>query len=325
MKNKKVLIVRLGAIGDIVHTTIIADAIKAKHPNWVIDFLTTEYFSELLENHPSVDNIIFWKEEDKKLIGFLKFAKVLFDNHYDYFFSPTLSLKTFLLSLLIFPKKIRFKKRFNGLWVEKYFQMAKSVIKDLEMPKNLSLGLSSSAIDKINNEISKYPKPYFVIAPGRTIDNGRQGRLWNIEKWKELCKLISNNYGGTIFVLGSNNEKETHEILADNNVIIKTGEYSIAESKALFTKTDLVISGDTGPIHIASAFNVKTLALLGSTNPKHIKPYGENGNYISADYSCLYCWKRKCPYLKNGEKYTPCMENLSPKRVFDKIQSIMNN
>lgn len=322
MKDKRVLIVRLGAIGDVVHTTIIADAIKAKHPNWIIDFLTTEFFSELLENHPSIDNIIFWEEKNKKIKGLLKFAKKLFKYHYDYFFSPTLSLRAILLSILIFPKNIRFKKKYNGLWVENYFRIAKSVIKDIELPKTLSLGLSDSAIEKIDNEISKYPKPLFVVAPGRVIDNGRQGRLWNIEKWKELTQLILKKYGGTIFVIGSPIERELHNSLSNDNVIVKTGEYSIAESKALFAKSDLVISGDSGPVHIASAFNVKTLSLLGSTDPKNIKPYGENGHYVSADYDCLYCWKKKCPYLKEGEKYTPCMEKLTAEKVFEKIKEI---
>ena len=73
---------------------------------------------------------------------------------------------------------------------------------------------------------------------------------------------------------------------------------------------------------MASAFNVKTLALLGSTNPKHIKPYGKNGYYVSADYDCLYCWKKKCKHLKDGEKYTPCMEKLTPNKVFEKIKKI---
>lgn len=322
MKTKKVLIVRLGAIGDVVHTTIIADAIKNKHPDWQIDFLTTKYFEKLLENHPSIDNVLFWEEEDKKAKGFLRFAKELFNNHYDYFFSPTLSLRTFLLSLLIFPKKKSFKKNFDGPWVENYFLMAKNLIKDLEIPEKLSLGLSQNSINKINNEISKYPKPHFVIAPGREIDNGRQGRLWNIESWKRLNNLILDNYGGTIFVIGSPNEKETHNILANNNVIIRTGEYSIEDSIALFSKADLVIAIDSGPVHMASAFNVKTLALLGSTNPKHIKPYGKNGYYVSADYDCLYCWKKKCKHLKDGEKYTPCMEKLTPNKVFEKIKKI---
>ena len=325
MKSKKVLILKLGALGDVVHTTIIADAIKAKHPDWTVDFLTGNLFVSLLNNHPSIDNIMIWQDEYKTLKGFFKIVKILFDKHYDYFFTPALSLRTFLFSLLIFAKKVRFKKKTGDLWVKDYFQMAKSVIKDLEMPEKLSLGISNEILVRIDNEISKYPKPYFAIAPGRVIDNSRQGRLWNIEKWKELTQLLTNKYGGTIFVLGSADEFETHKLLIGDNVIIKTGKYSIEDTKALLSKADLVISGDTGPIHIASAFDVRTLALLGSTNPKHIKPYGENGHYVSADYDCLYCWKKKCPYLKESERYTPCMESLNPEKVFDKIQSIMNN
>ena len=92
----------------------------------------------------------------------------------------------------------------------------------------------------------------------------------------------------------------------------------------MLSQADLMISGDTGPIHIASAFGVKTLALLGSTSPDKIKPYGENGFYISSKHNCKYCWKKKCPYLKENETYTPCMEALSVEEVFTEVQKILN-
>ena len=85
-----------------------------------------------------------------------------------------------------------------------------------------------------------------------------------------------------------------------------------------------MISGDSGPLHVASAHNIKTLALLGSTSPDKIKPYGKNGYYISAKYKCLYCWNKKCKYLTVNRVQTPCMEALSVDEVFEKIKEIYN-
>lgn len=323
MSNKKVLIIKLGAIGDIVHTSIICEAIKSKHPDWTIDFLTSKDFVKLLENHPYIDNIIPWEQEYKSLKGFFEIIKLYFSGQYDYYFSPTLSLRTFIFSILTFPKKFKFKKKLGGMWVEDYFQMARTIVKDIQLPKTLTLGVSEEANLIVENEIKNYARPYFVIAPGRVVDNTRQGRLWNVEKWKELTNKLISEYGGTVFVVGSKYEREVHKVLENENIIIKSGEYELEHSKAILSKADLVISGDTGPIHIASAFNVKTLALLGSTDPKHIKPYGENGYYVSADYECLYCWKKKCPYLKKEEKYTPCMEKLTVEKVFEKVKEII--
>ena len=75
---------------------------------------------------------------------------------------------------------------------------------------------------------------------------------------------------------------------------------------------------------MASAHNIKTLALLGSTSPDKIKPYGQNGYYISADTDCKYCWQKKCKHLTNGEKYTPCMEKITTDMVINKVREILN-
>ena len=323
MAQRKVLIIKHGAIGDIVHTSIIAQAIKEAHPDWKIDFLVGESYVSLLDNHPYIDKVISWKHSQNKTFkGFLKLFIEIFKARYDYIFNPTNSLKTIILSTLTLPKKSIRRKNHGGLWVEDYFKMAKKAIPEVNMPNRLTLGISDIANEKIEKELEGYKKPFFVIAPGRNIDNIRQGRLWNIQKWNELTELLLNKYNGTVFVLGGKDEKENHKLLEKENVVIKSGDYSLSESNAMLSKADLMISGDTGPLHIASAFNVKTLALLGSTSPKQIKPYGENGNYISADFNCLYCWNKKCKLMEDGKIYTPCMEALSPKKVIEKIEEI---
>ena len=322
MDSKRVLIMRLGAIGDLVHTSVIAQAIKLKHPDWQIDFLTEKWYIPLLENHPYIDRIISWESSYKSITGFFEITKQLYKEHYDYFISPTYSTRTILLSILIFPKKNIFKKNYGGLWVEDYFQMAKKCDKALEIPKNLVLGINSEIDERIKNEFKELARPYFVIAPGRVVDNTRQGRLWNINKWKELASKLLQKYGGTVFTIGSNGEIESHKKLESENIIIKTGKFNLDETKSFLAKADLMISGDTGPAHIASALDIKTLALLGSTSPEQIKPYGDKGYYISADYDCLYCWNKRCKRMKENDIYSPCMEALTVDKVMKKIEEI---
>ena len=307
-----------------MHTTIIAEAIKLKHPDCKIDFLTLPACVALLKDHPCIDETIIWENSYKDSFkDFINIALKLFKKRYDCIFSPSRVVWTTLLSIFALPKKIIFNRKLGGLWVDDYFQMAQRVFKDLEKPEKLTLGLSKEAVENIETELKKYAEPYFVIAPGRVMDNLRQGRLWNIDKWKELSQMLTQRYGGTVFVIGNKKEREKHIILSADNVIIKSGEYSIEESNALFSKATLMISGDTGPVHMASACGAKTLALLGSTSPKQIKPYGKNGYYVSAEYDCLHCWRKKCKRLKEGEIYTPCMEALSANTVMKKVEEIL--
>ena len=201
--------------------------------------------------------------------------------------------------------------------------MAKNVIKEIELPERLYLNSDITGFDQYEEIIKDCPRPHFIISPGGANDKNRQGRIWNIQKWKSLCEKLYQEYKGTIFVCGSSDEIEKHYCLETECVKILTGKLNTKEMSQFISKSDMFISGDTGPLHVASAHNIKTLALLGSTSPDKIKPYGPNGHYISAKYDCLYCWQKKCRYKEENKDYTPCMEALSEQEVFEKIRQIL--
>ena len=320
--KKKILVIRLGAIGDVVHTTIIAKAIKEKYPEYKVHYLTQSDVAPVLINHPYIDKVIIWEKKYRKSFRYVTdIIKGLFSERYDVIFSLTNSIRNFYLSLLAFPKKIVTVKKHKGLWVEAYFNSAKKAFPELEIPKSLSLGTDNKDLETVSKLLSDHPKPHVMIIPGGGTDKNRQGRIWNINKWAELSDSITKRYGGTVFVVGSKSERQYHEVLARENTVITSGNYSLSESSALLSKSDLVISGDTGTLHIASAHGVPSIAILGSTSPDKIKPYGDNGFYIEPSFHCKYCWEKKCKHLKNNEKYTPCIESITSETVLNKIIS----
>lgn len=324
-KCKKILIIRLGAIGDVVHTTIIPKAIKKAHPDWIVEYLTQSEIAPILENNPYIDKVHPWCRKDRKSIKYLlKTGCELFKSRYDVVFCLTNAIRNMILSVMACPKRIVFRKTGSGLWVEDFFYSAKSVFPELEKPDTLSLSVNEKFIGEIKSRLDDCAKPHIVIIPGGGTDRNRQGRIWSLENWEKLSAELNQVYGGTIIVCGSKGERKYHEKISGNNIILTSGEYSLAQTSALLSLADLVISGDTGTLHIASAHNVKTLALLGSTSPDKIKPYGTNGYYISADTDCKYCWKKRCKYLHEGEKYTPCMEAITVDMVMKKIKDILN-
>ena len=316
MKRKKVLIIKFHAIGDVVHSTVIPYVIKQKHPECEIHFLTSAGNAVLLSNCPYIDKTLEYKNDK------IKTLKQLFKERYDTIISLNYTLTNYLLTFLSFPKQIFFRSYKGTSWVENYFYTAKKVFKDVELPDRLHFESKNSKTKSyIADKINTYPRPYTIINPGKLKDNPRQGRTWNINNWKTLAKNILNQYGGTVFVTGNKKEQEYHNKLNDNNIVVLSGLFSLEESCSVLSMADLVISGDSGPIHIASAFNVKTLAILGSTSPEKIKPYGKNGYFIGPKNNCKYCWKKKCPYIRSDNEYAPCMESITPQIVMDKISS----
>lgn len=304
MEKKKVLLIKMGALGDIVHSTVIPQAIKESYPDCEIHYLTTQFHTSILEQSPYVDKIIVYKNK------LFETVKELFKNRYDVIFGLNYTLKIALLSYLLLPQRVVFRGYKGVSWVENYFNTAKVVFKNIKLPERLHLLQDEELSKNFEEELKKFPKPHILFCPGRVSNNARQGRIWNIDKWNELSKEILKRYGGTIFVIGSTNEKKYHEVLEKEHVYIYTGKHGLKQTMAFISNADFMISADSGPVHVASAYNVKTISILGSTSPDKIKPYGENGYYVGPKTECKYCWKKKCDKLSKNNIYTPCIESI---------------
>jgi len=314
--RKKILIVRLNAIGDVILSTIIPYAIKYKHPEYEIHYLTSSTNATILKNCSYIDKVIPFNG------SFFKSTIEAFKERYDVIISLNYTLKNYVLTFLSFPKKFVFKSHKGTSWIENYFYTAKNAVKDVDyIPSRLYLQNRFSNEIATKNLLAKYPKPHIIINPGRSTNQPRAGRIWDIKKWKELAKKLLKLYGGTIFVNGSEDEREYHFQLADENIVILSGLYNIENSCTIISQADLVISGDSGPAHIASAFGIKTLVLLGSTSPEKIKPYGSSGYYLEPCTSCRYCWKKTCKFLPDKSGYAPCIESINTDMVMEKIKS----
>ena len=312
MKKTKVLLIKFGAIGDLVHSTVIPQSIKLKHPECEIHYLTLSRYVDLLSMSPYIDKVISYNNSLKLTI------KQLLTERYDCIFSLNYTLKMILLSMLSFPKKVFFRNYKGKSWVENYFYIGKQFYKDLELPSNLHF-VPNSEEDDINQLLSAYKRPFFVLSPGGASNCAREGRVWHINKWSELSDNLVEKYGGTVFVIGASDELTSHKRLDNGRNIILTGKLPLKQSCKLLSKADVVISGDSGPVHIASAFNVNTLVLLGSTSPDKIKPYGDKGLYISPKIDCKYCWQKKCKKTLIDGVYAPCIESISVEDVMEKL------
>ena len=318
----KFLIIRLGAIGDAVHSTIIAQAIKNKYPEAQIHFMTASFIKPLLECSPFIDKIIpFDLNKSNNIFYILKTGLSLLSEHYDIIFPLSNTTRNIIMTYLAAPKRIvkRNKNRVHA--VDAFFNTAVDGLGELDKPKQIVLKINDELKKSVEEKIKDFPRPYFVFSPGGENDNARQGRIWADEYWIELGNKLTEKYGGTVFICGGNSEKEAHRKYETiKNSKIFTGELSLSESAALYSISDLFISGDSGPLHIAACFDTNIAALYGSTNPVSVSPYGHENSCIEPSKDCRYCGKKTCEKLKEGEKITPCMKSITPDMVLKFIE-----
>lgn len=319
---KKILIIRLGAIGDVVHSTVIQQAIKKKHPESEIHFLTSDLLYPLLENDPNLTKL--YKFDSKKkdnLFYLIKLGLEFRKEKFDAIINLSNSLRNKFLLYLANPKKMVSRSHHRVHATDAFFNSAKEIFEDLEKPQNLKLHLNKEVHKEIEEKLKEYRKPIIVISPGGEHDNVRQGRIWPENYWIELCNKLAEKHLGTTFVIGSKDEKKMHERYAEiYNSVVFSGSLSLEESACLISLADLFISGDSGPLHMASALDVNTIGLMGSTPAVACGPYGTKGYSITADALCIGCGQVKCSKIRSGEKYSLCMQLLKPETVFKFIE-----
>jgi len=160
-----------------------------------------------------------------------------------------------------------------------------------------------------------YQKNFVTI----NIGGGWEIKRWKAEKYIQLCKMIHEKLGLPVIVLyGPMEKSEAERISSSSNSILAT-ETSLHEMGAIIKESLLLITNDSGPMHIAAALDVPTLAIFGPTNPRAQGPYGNISEIDrNEELECLECNLIKCP-IGN-----PCMKELAAVTVFDKLQKLIS-
>ena len=322
MKNKlkKILILRFGAIGDVVHTTALFRSLKKYDPEIEIHYATFKAPSVLIENDP--DLVKIWILEGKTYKHLLNFARELRKEKFDVFINLQPSIKTKIFSIILGAKKtVTYKKTFKLHAVENFWRTAKPIFKDIVLDKELKIYLQDEVKEKVNSLIQTDKK---LIGFNIGATASRQGRKWPTTHWIDFAKALINKYNCQIVLTGSNEDAEEAKILENisPNITSFCGKLSLVESAALLECCHLVISGDTGPLHIATAVGTKVIGLYGAAPISRTGPYGNNNFALKSEMNCISCNRRKCKFLKNKELDTPCLINLKPENVLNIIDCI---
>jgi len=204
--RKRILVIRLSSIGDVILTTPVLKAFKEKYPESIIDFLVIDKFKDAISLSPYVDNLLlFNKEKNDGLSNLIKFAKELSKNEYDYVFDLHSKFRskiiTFILSKFYKVKSYTYKKR--AFWksilvnlklikyevdntiIKNYF----SAFKDFEL-KYQGEDLNFSFELELKNKFEEY-KNSIVFAVGAS----KETKKWTVEGFGKLAKKLYETYG----------------------------------------------------------------------------------------------------------------------------------
>lgn len=289
----KICIVKLSAMGDIIHAMVALQFIKKAHPDAQIDWVVESAFADVLENNPDIDNILPMnlkaiKKQKSKIIEQYKLAKTYGKNNYDILIDAQGLLKSAIVSKLIGAKVIAgFDKDSIREGIASYFYDKKiSIAYDANtIDRNVKvlcepLGIETTPQDILekspflfssqNISAKNYPLTFVVGA-------SRPNKVYPKEKFLELVYLLQKE----VFVVwGSQEEYAIAKWLEEKSPLIKVAPRgNLDDLKHTIMHSQLVIGGDTGPTHMAWACNVASITVFGNT-PGYRNTYTTDINKI---------------------------------------------
>jgi lipopolysaccharide heptosyltransferase II len=154
---------------------------------------------------------------------------------------------------------------------------------------------------------------WIAIQPGARWLNKR----WPVEFFAELVRLLARKFSDARFaILGGAEDKPLGEIIAraeSARGFNLCGQISLPEMIEWVRLCEMMITNDTGPMHVAAALGKPLVALFGPTAPQRTGPYRQLNNVLRIDLPCSPCLKSHCTYVKPNE----CLNGLSPAAVFE--------
>ena len=313
---KKVLVITLSNLGDVVLTTPVVEVLLREFPEAKIDVMVGPNGAEIFRKHPKISELITY-DKFKPFPDKIKLIRELRERQY----SLIVDLRNTLLPYLIGApyRSLPFNK----------FSRHIAHKKDIHLWKLKTLGINisnppyciyidDSDREYVNNALKNLP-PGKIVA----INTGAKSHLkrWTKEGFAYLIDKIKNDEGANIIMIGSPEDVETSSSILKQvkaDVVNLVGKTTVRQLVALLEKADFLITNDSAPLHIASILDKKVLAIFGPTDPKEYGSFNKGCAALQKPLVCVPCERAHCAFDYE------CMRFLKKERVFEAAKAMLN-
>lgn len=342
LNNKKILIIRLSAIGDTIHTLPMVYALKNQYPKCEIGWVVESKAKLFVENNPSIDKCFII---DKNRKNFFEIIKQIRKEKYDIALDTQQLFKSgIILGICGAKQKITLSggREFSWIFANKIVK-AKTKLFDINyhvVKRNLELceyiGCKTNEIgfpipivssEEKENVESILPKGKLIvaIAPATTWKNKHISN----EIWIKILDYLQEEYKDKVNVILTGSKKDDELI---NSIIEKSkyknainlcGKTNLLELLYLYSKCKLVLTPDSGSAHIAWASKEPyIIAFFSATSSKRTGPIGEKYFSIQSYEKCSPCMKKKC---KNKNSKNICTASFKFEEIKKYIDTYLKN
>lgn len=353
--NVNILIIKIGALGDVILAIPSVRAIRERFPNARIKILTNIDKREIFANSPLIDEIIVcdFKERDKGVRGLFRVARKLRYEDFDIVIDLQNNKKSHILSFLsCAPKRYGYDNGKLSFLLNRKIKDTESALDPVSHQSRVLGLLGIGGIDKrlvmwASKQDEEWADRFFEshwvhpVRPGRNrISNGSNGvkkntrlvainlgasRRWITKLWPgayfaEVANALARDFNVRIVLIGlkeKNSEAREFMKRAKCKPINALGKTNVLRLASLLRRCDVLLSPDSAPLHIAAGVNTPFVALFGPTDPnRHLAPTNKCVIF-KKDFKCSPCYKTTC---KRDYK---CMTSIKPDEVYEAVVKLL--
>lgn len=336
-----ILIVKTSAIGDVIHTLPALNALRRKYPEAQIDWLVEEAAADLVIGHKAVDTVLVsrrkaWVRDLKRgrvltaCKGVADFVKRLRATEYDLLIDFQGLLKSgIFVGLARAKRKVGFGKGMEHAEGSYIFlnepippvnMDQHAAIRELLLLKAIGVESEEVVFDLPVGKEQREKVGQLLAAEG--IDSAKvlvainpmttwETKHWRNERFARVADHLLNRGMAVVFSGGPQDVRGIEEIRAamTGKAVSLAGKTTLKDLAALYERVNLLITTDTGPMHLAAAVGTPVVALFGPTAPWRTGPFGSGHIILRAEIACSPCLKKQC------ERGHACMEQTTVDQV----------
>ncbi len=333
----KILVIKLRAIGDVLLSTIVINNLRSAFPEAQIDFLTEKAGSKIVLGNPALDKVhILTKDRNKS--GFRRFMddvafirkiqKEKYDLVFDFFGNPRSAILTLLSQADVrigYDYRLR-QRAYNRVVKSRASEIHEALwhldaLQYLDIPiidKNLNFFIDDVSFEFANQfwKQEQFENKHVI---GINFSGGWPAKKWPVDRFAQLVDRIKTDYDTEVLVFWGPGEKKEALELAElaNQKICLIPETDLKQLGAILKKIDMLVTTDSGPMHIAASVNTPCVAIYGPTNFRLQGPYGTGHEIVYKDkLDCLGCNRLDC-------EHTTCMNALTVDRVYESVKNCL--
>jgi len=334
---KRILLMTTTAIGDTLFSTPAIRAVKETYPDKEVHVLSHSRNQLLLRENPFIDRLLLYYGKRKKIVALLRELK---EQRYDLVIilhsndpealplawstgapyiigSGTSRFAEFLPDKIVCTDESRHA-------IERRLDYVRVIGADT-FNKKMDLFLPAQWEEKANRILGKKwtgaIQPLIGLHPAGSGDY----KWWPKKNFSSLAQELVNRYQARFIIFSSSKEAAVSRSIAEDlgdAVLLAQGEYDLLEAAALMRKCRLFIANDSGPLHMALALGIPTVALIGADSPLRIGPY-QVPNSVSLYRKEEVCQEPRC--LNQGCRDNRCMKAISSEEVLALIENQFKN